>query len=478
MVATAVVPAAPVDGENDTIPGDGGDPTVKPSNDADAPPGMVTVTVRNPGAAPGAIDTFANRSVAIEVVTVAVTPVPLNSTPVAASRFCPNMKALVAEPGSPFEGEINVIAGAPTPKLVNRGPEGVVTVTVCAPRSAPGVIVTVIDTVVAVTDVIAAVTPVPLKVTSVVPIRPCPVSVAVTVVPGAALGGEIDATAGAATEKPIKSGNGPAGVVNVRVRGPRAAPGAIVTTREIEVAPAEAISAVMSPPLNPAAVTPARLVPDTVTTAVCPGAPVEGTIDVIACAATVKLVGTVPAGVATVARRSPSAAPGSIVIANPRLVVDAEVIAAVTPVPLNVTAVAPARFCPERVAAIVVPSAPDDGDIDVTASNATVKLPKGVIVPAAAVTNAVRAPKAASGAILTIADRLVDDDDVITAVTPVPLKVRAVAPERVWPERATAICVPGAPDDGKIEAAVGTTTVKPLKLPVPSGDSTVTVRKP
>jgi len=49
-----------------------------------------------------------------------------------------------------------------------------------------------------------------------------------------------------------------------------------------------------------------------------------------------------------------------------RLVDVAEVIAAVTPVPLKVTAVAPEKFCPEIVAATVAPGAAEDGEIEVT----------------------------------------------------------------------------------------------------------------
>src|SRR5262245_23677100 len=90
----------------------------------------------------------------------------------------------------------------------------------------------------------------------------------------------------------------------------------------------------------------------------------------------------VPEGVVTVIARTPVAAPGEIVTSRDRLSEPGEVIAAVTPVPLKATLVAPAKPWPERVAVNALPGAPDDGEIDVTAGSAIVKPVKGALVPA------------------------------------------------------------------------------------------------
>src|SRR5437867_12242163 len=85
-------------------------------------------------------------------------------------------------------------------------------------------------------------------------------------------------------------------------------------------------------------------------------------------AVTVKpLNGTdVPAGVVTVRVLAPVAAPGEIVIEIGKLVdVAPLLIAAVTPLPLNDTAVAPVRLVPAIVADTVEPWFPDDDDMEV-----------------------------------------------------------------------------------------------------------------
>jgi hypothetical protein len=76
----------------------------------------------------------------------------------------------------------------------------------------------------------------------------------------------------------------------------------------------------------------------------------------------------VPPVVVTVTVRVPGDAPDAIAIATGKLVaVPPLPIVAVTPDPLNVTAVAPPRLVPEIVAATVVPEAPLDGLIPVIA---------------------------------------------------------------------------------------------------------------
>jgi len=163
-----------------------------------------------------------------------------------------------------------------------------------------------------------------------------------------------------------------------------------------------------------------------------PGPPVDGEIEVIAGPATKKLLkgAVVPDGVVTVTVREPGAAPGAIVVRIDRLVAPGEVMIPVTPVPLNATLVACERFCPKIVPGTVVPAAPDSGEIAVMEGAATVKPLKGAVVPKGVVTVTVRGPSAAPGAIVTSIERLVAPGDVIAAVTPVPLNVTAVAPER------------------------------------------------
>src|SRR5438876_164861 len=73
----------------------------------------------------------------------------------------------------------------------------------------------------------------------------------------------------------------------------------------------------------------------------------------------------VPFGVTTVALLAPIAAVGAIVRVAEMLVSEALLIAAVTPAPSKVRAVAPLRFVPVIVAETVVPCAADGGDIDV-----------------------------------------------------------------------------------------------------------------
>jgi len=75
----------------------------------------------------------------------------------------------------------------------------------------------------------------------------------------------------------------------------------------------------------------------------------------------------VPTGVVTVTSRMVNSALEPIVIVIGKLVaVPPEPIVALTPLPVNATAVAPNRFVPAMVADSVVPAAPDGGVIDET----------------------------------------------------------------------------------------------------------------
>jgi len=243
-----------------------------------------------------------------------------------------------------------------------------------------------------------------------------------------------------------------------------------------------AITAVTPVPLKVTPVAPRRFCPAIVAPMLVPGAPDDANvIELVVGATTVKPLrgAVVPEGVVTVTVREPRAAPGAIVIATDRLDVPGEVITAVTPVPLKVTSVAPNNSDPKMVPATVVPGTPDDGKTDEIAGLATVNPLEGEDVPQGVVTVMVREPRAAPDAIVTRIDAVVALAEVTTPVTPVPLKVTAVAPRRVGPERVAATVVPGAPDDGEIEVTDGTTTLNELKGAVAAeGVVRVTVRAP
>src|SRR2546422_1065450 len=114
------------------------------------------------------------------------------------------------------------------------------------------------------------------------------------------------------------------------------------------------------------------------------------------------------------------------------------------------------------VAVKVEPGGPDAGEMEVIAGTATVKPLNGALVPEGVVTVTVRRPRAAPGKIVTAIDTLVDPTKVIAAVTPVPLNVTPVAPDKFWPKSVTATVVLGAPDAGEIDEIVGMATEKPL----------------
>ena len=119
----------------------------------------------------------------------AVTPLPLNETPVAPVRLSPE---IVAENIVPCVTDVGVIAvmriGFPvcTVKPLNRSdvPFGVVTLTLRRPLAAPGATVILTDNTVAVPPAeMLAVTPAPVKLTAVAPDKFAPTMVAATVVP-------------------------------------------------------------------------------------------------------------------------------------------------------------------------------------------------------------------------------------------------------------------------------------------------------
>src|SRR5438093_1442978 len=446
--------------------------TVKLLNGADVPLGVVTVTVLAPSPAPAAIVTVMGRLVAVPPVSmVAVTPLPLNVTAVAPPRPVPLMVAGWLVPAAPEDGLIPVIIGPDvTVKPLNAGdvPIGVVTVKVRVSVDAPAAIVTVMGRLVAVPPVpFDLVTPLPLKLTAVAPLRLLPLMVAGTLVPGVPEDGLIPVIAGGAGEvtvKPVNGGDVPIPVVTVSVRVSVDAPPAIVTVIGRLVAVPVPMVAVTPLPLNVTAVAPFRFVPLMVAGTLVPGIPEDGLIPVIAGGAgevTVKPVNgrDVPIPVVTVSVRVSVDAPAAIVTVMGRLVAVPPVpMVAVTPLPLNVTAVAPFRFVPLMVAGTLVPGVPEDGLIPVIAGGAgqaTVQPVNGRDVPIPVVTVSVRVSVDAPPAIVTAIGRLVAVPVPMVAVTPPPLNVTAVAPPRLVPLMVAGSLVPAAPEDGLIPVTAG-----------------------
>ena len=224
-------------------------------------------------------------------------------------------------------------------------------------------------------------------------------------------------------------------MLTVTVRNPSAAPGAIVIATDRLVDPGDVITPETPAPLKVTAVAPERFGAKMAALTVLPGAPVVGYIVAEAGVTTLNpLKGAlVPAGVVTVTERKPNAAPGAIVIATDKLVRPDEVITAETPVPLNVTPLAPEKLCPKMVAAMVVPGAPVDEDSEVMTGPPTVNPLNGAVVADGVVTVTVRNPNAAPGATVSVTDTLDSVPVPKTVVTPAPLKATPVAPDKFCP---------------------------------------------
>jgi len=169
----------------------------------------------------------------------------------------------------------------------------------------------------------------------------------------------------------------------------------------------------------------------------------------------------VPEGVVTVKVRVPMVAAESIPIVTGKLVAVPPVpIVAVTPDPVNVTALAPARLLPEMVAPKEVPRAPVVGLIALTIGNVLlviVKPVKGSEVPAGVTTLTVRVP--VEGVLILIVTGNVEavPPVPIVAVTPVPLKKTAVAPDKLVPDMVALTTVPELPVDGLMPVITGRT---------------------
>ncbi|PYS27714.1 MAG: hypothetical protein DMG11_15495, partial [Acidobacteria bacterium] len=161
---------------------------MKQQKSGDVPPGVVTVIVRGPGGALGAIVIMTGRLVAVPLPLPigAVIPVPLNLTWVAPFRLSPMILAATVVAWAPEVGVITVITGTDgfTVKQQNGGDVcvGVASVTVRDPRVASAAIVIVTGRFVAVPPLsMRAVTPLP-KSAAITPSRLVPVIVALRIV--------------------------------------------------------------------------------------------------------------------------------------------------------------------------------------------------------------------------------------------------------------------------------------------------------
>ena len=142
---------------------------------------------------------------------------------------------------------------------------------------------------------------------------------------------------------------------------------------------------------------------------------------------------------------------------------------AVTPAPLNVTAVAPARPVPVIVADAVAPVIPTAGETLVITGPelATVKPLNGVESPVVFVTVIVRSPSAAPDVSVTVIGKLVSVLPLpMTAVTPVPEKVTAVDVEKFTPVITVLTVPPGVPQFCDIDVMTGTDAPVPETIKV------------
>lgn len=349
------------------------------------PPGVVTVTLLAPSAAPAVIVNVAVIVVGLTTVTaLTVTPPPVAATVVpVVVKLDPVRVTGTAVPRRPVLGAIVVrvgVAGLPTVNAtVLVAPIAVVRLRLLAASVAVGVIVMVAVTVVAFTTVMAeTLTPVPAPVTAVVPVRPVPVKVTGTLVPRVPEAGLIDVRVAPVT-------------VNVTALEPTLAPPAVVTVTSVvaSVAVAEIAQLAVSevPPafttiveqVTPAvsrvmAVVPVNPVPAMVTGTVVPRTPVVGVIEVTVGAGgaiTVKMITLlVPPTVVTLRLWLPSGVsppmlrlavavtpPGATVMAPNEM-------SALAPPVVAADQTAPVRLAPVRVTVTVVPANTLLGEIE------------------------------------------------------------------------------------------------------------------
>ena len=429
------------------------------------PIGVTTLTFLALTVAPAVIAQLALTVPAVDVMPLHVTPVPEIVTAVAPTRFVPIKLTGTLVPRTPVPGVIEVSVGPCTvnaPVKVFVVPIGVVTLTFLALRVAAAVIAQVALTVVAVDVIPVQVTPVPEIVTAVAPVRFVPSRVTGTLVPRTPLTGEMEASVAPCTVNAILP-LVPPGVVTLTFLAVSAAVAEIVNVVVAVVAFVTVTVPTVTPPPEMATVVPAavKFVPVSVTGTAVPRTPVLGTIDASVGTAGLTIVnGTVllaPPGV-VVTLTFLAVRPAPAAIAKFALTVVSLTTArplTVTPPPDTVIAVVPARPLPVRVSGMVVPRAPDVGEIEVS-NGPTVKV-CALLVPPGVVTVTLLAESVAAAEIVNVAV-IVDGFTTVTplTVTPVP-ETATVVPVAVKlaPVSVTGTAVLRTPPIGATEVSVG-----------------------
>jgi hypothetical protein len=302
----------------------------------------------------------------------------------------------------------------------------------------------------------------PLNFTSVVPVKPVPVTVTrVPTGPEAGLNPlMVGAAGGTTTVKEALEVPVPAGVVTAM--GPVVAPPGTIAVTCVELGTVNDLEAV---PLKVTAVAPDRFVPVTATEV--PAAPEVGvnpvTVGTAGATVTVKLLVDVPVPVPFITERAPEDAPAGTVAVN----WFALILVKVAAVPLNFTKVASKKLVPFTVT--TVPTGPVVGLNPVTVGApvtvVTLKLPVEVPVPAAFVTDTgPDVAPAGTVAVTWLALTLVKS-------AAIPLKATEAASEKSVPFTVTT--VPTGPEVGVKSVTVGpagtVVTVKLLvEVPVPA----------
>lgn len=153
----------------------------------------------------------------------------------------------------------------------------------------------------------------------------------------------------------------PAFVVTLTVRSPDGALAETLPVILTIVAEFADTDAVIPVPLNATPVAVARFAPEIVAVKVLPWTKLDGLIDIMRIGFPESIsnplnAGDVPLAVVTVSERVPTAAPAVVVTVIGNIVlVPPGAMAAVTPVPLNVTALAVLRFVPTITAGTLTP---------------------------------------------------------------------------------------------------------------------------
>jgi hypothetical protein len=440
------------------------------------PPAVVTVIDLGPSTATLLLVIVA--LICVELTTVT----PLTDTPFAGAntftvvpvivKLLPVRVTAVDVPRNSELGVIELRIGVPgftTVKVMGLlVPPGVVRVTFLAVRAAPAATANEAVTEVSLTTVTAlTVIPPPLTFTAVVPVRPVPVKVTVSLVPLAPVLGVIEDSApdGTITVN-VTALLFPRGVVTFTFLAPPAPPlvGVKVAVTDVSLTTTRLVTAT---PVTLIAVVPVNPVPVSVTETPTPRFPELGAIEVSSGPVIVNgKVLLAPALVTTLTFTLPRPAPvvlvivAVIVVAFTRTTLLTETPAVVVVPFARVTVDPVTKFVPVRVTAADVPRASVLGVIEVSAGPpgaTTVKVP-AFVVPAGTVTVTFRAVSGAFGAMVKVAVTVValTAAKLLIVIPVAELTLIAVAPVRPLPVIVTLTTVPCAPVVGEMEATVPT----------------------